>query len=1014
MKRSARELAELSQLLDAALELPPDARSTWIEQLPAAHDALKPALRKMLAEQAASNSTYTLGDVGRQVQAAMQGAVSSGDALVFKQGAHVGPYELIRELGRGGMGTVWLARRTEGLTRRVVALKLPHPGMLHAEFAARMGRERDILEGLAHPNIARLYDAGITPAGQPYLALEYIEGVPIDVYCETKRLGVRERIRLFTQVLQAIQHAHSHLVIHRDLKPANILVTDAGNAMVLDFGIAKLTVEGATAETALTQFGGRALTPDYASPEQIAGAPLTTASDVYSLGVILYELVTGERPYKLARGSAAALEEAILAAHVRRPSQAVGDEAKAQARDSTSRKLAHALRGDLDTIVLTAMRVTLADRYRSVDAFSVDLAHFLDDRAIDARPESWWEAARRFVLRHKVAVGSAALVLLALTGGIAATTWQAAKARVSEQRARTSEQRAIAAAATSDAVKDFMIRIFQSNSLGQEESAKARQMNALQLLEAGANRVGEQFKDNPAVQRELLTVILRLLGESRSADYRKHALELIALLGKVPGSGLQRGEIYNELAVMEQGKHAQASSDFAKAGLDAVGPPIDLAHRKVRASLTAAYGTAKKQLGDNDGSVALFLEAEKLFADGLSNTAEYGHLLSELGWLEIRRDRIEAAVDYFERAMVAFRADPTTYQRSLAQGHGDLSAAYSLRKRFPEAERELKLAAELFLKDYGPDDPETALANARAAKTVYQQNRYGEAVALLKPAIQVLEKPSPNMVHDYLVSAAEYLADALIQSGNLREAEPAVRKAIAVANQDAQPYQINPNFEAAELDVMRGRYPAAESAGRRALKLVAEVYGPGSSKVRRANIRLGRVLLAMGKLDEADALFTTAMQADAVNAAVFDSSWTAASVQRARVLIARGQATQALPPLTDALQKYQAQAANTRDVNDEVELQLELGRALTASERAAEALPHLDRALALRQTQYVFSPRLAEAQVALADGKLRLGDVDAGRALLAKAKAIHAANRELGSQYQKPLADLQHALAATS
>jgi serine/threonine protein kinase/tetratricopeptide (TPR) repeat protein len=1006
LKRDASEIAELSRLIDAALELAPEERSTWVEQLGPTHDTFKPALRKLLAMQPAGNNTYTLSDVSRQVHAAMEGAVSATEALEFKDGARVGPYELVRELGRGGMGTVWLARRTEGLTRRVVALKLPHPGMLHAEFAARMGRERDILESLAHPNIARLYDAGVTPAGQPYLALEYIEGVPINVYCDQKRLPLRERIRLFAQVLLAIQHAHSHLVIHRDLKPANILVTDAGVAVVLDFGIAKLTVEGATAETALTQFGGRALTPDYASPEQIAGAPLATTSDVYSLGVILYELVTGERPYKLARGSPAALEEAILAADVRRPSQATTDPAKAEARDSSPRKLARTLRGDLDTIVLTAMRVSLSDRYRSVDALAVDIEHYLEGRAINARPESWWEASGRFVRRHKLAVGSATLVVLLLVGGIGATTWQAA-------RAQASEQRAIAAAATSDAVKDFMIRIFQTNTLKQGEAAAARQMNALQLLENAANKLETQFKGNAAVHRELLTVILRLLGESRSADYEKHALELIALLKNVPGSEVEQGDIYNELSIGAQGKDIQASMDYAQTGLKVLGTSTDAPHRKVRGVMLYALSTAKMQMGDIAGATPPLLEAEKLLADGFSQTAEYGHVLSNLGWMEMRNENTAAAVDLFERGMRAYLADPTSYQRTIAQGHSDLSIGYTMRKRYADAERELKQAAELFRKDYGPDDPETASATASVAKALAQQNRFDEAIAMLRLAIQILEKPSPNAVPDYLVAAHEYLADALVQSGRLTEAEPIVRRVVELASKGRPTSQVAPMLIAADYDATRGRNASAEKNARSALALAEQVFGPTSKRAYRVRNRLGRVLVVAGKVDEADALFTANLKDDAANAKALDSPWTAASVQHAKVLILRGQAAQAVPTLTDVLKRHLAQPANQQDLNDEFEYQFALGRALHAAGRSKEALSHLERALVLRQTQYAFSPKLAEAEVVLADCKLSLGDAEASRGLLAKAKTIHAANHELGDQYRRPLRELSTRLAST-
>jgi serine/threonine-protein kinase len=1006
LKRSAAEIAELSRLLDAALELPPEQRPTWIEQLPSDHDTLKPALRKLLAMPPAGNNTYTLSDVSQQVHLAMQGAAGAAEALEFKEGARVGPYELIRELGRGGMGTVWLARRTEGLTRRTVALKLPHPGMLHAEFAARMARERDILESLAHPNIARLYDAGVTPAGQPYLALEYVEGVPLNVFCDNKRLGVRERLALFAQVLQAIQHAHSNLVIHRDLKPANILVTETGTAMVLDFGIAKLTVEGSTAETALTQFGGRALTPDYASPEQIAGQPLTTASDVYSLAVILYELLTGERPYKLTRGSAAALEEAILAADVRRPSQAASDEAKAELRATSANKLSRTLRGDLDTIVLTVMRAKLAERYRTVDAFAQDLERYQSGLAISARPESWWEGTWRFVARHKLAVGSGAVVVLALAGGIAATSWQAAKARASEQKA-------IAAAATSDAAKDFLIRLFQTNTLQQAEAAKAREMNALQLLEAGADRLAAQFKDNPAVHRELLTVIVRMLGESRSAEYTRHTKELITLLEKFPDTDVERVNLYNELSITEQGKNPQASLDYAQAGLKILAPTNDPPHRKARAAMLFAISVGKQQLGDIEGAQAPLLEAKKLYEDGFTDTAEYGHVLGNLGWMEMRKENTAAAVDLFERAMRAYQADPTSFKRTLAQGHGELSIGYTMRKQYALAEQQLRQAAELFREDYGDEDPETALATARAAKAVAQQNRYDEAIAMLRPAIVILEKPSANAIPDYLVAANEYLSDTLVAAGRLDEAEPVIKRANELASQGAPAAQIPPLLAAADYDAMRGRNASAEKHARAAVALAEKSFGPTSKRTYRSRNRLGRVLVSAGKLDEADALFTGNLQADAASAGALDSPWMAANVQHAKVLILRGKAAEAVPTLTEVLEKQLAVPAQQQDPNDEIEYRFALGRALQAAGRSQEALPHLERVLELRQTQFARSPKLAEAQIALADCQLSLGDAAASRALFTKAKAIHAANRELSDFYRKPLRELERKLAGT-
>ena len=234
------------------------------------------------------------------------------------------------------MGVVWLAERADGEVKRPVALKLPIISLHNRTLADRFARERDILAQLTHPRIARLYDAGVTDRGQPYLALEYVEGEKITSYCDTRRLGVKPRLQLFLQVLRAAQYAHTNLIVHRDLKPANILVTKEGDVRLLDFGIAKLLTEGEANETELTRVGGRALTPDYASPEQIAGSTVTTASDVYSLGVVLYELLTGGRPYKLKRDTRSGLEDAILAAEPARPSQAAAGETAAQARGVTA------------------------------------------------------------------------------------------------------------------------------------------------------------------------------------------------------------------------------------------------------------------------------------------------------------------------------------------------------------------------------------------------------------------------------------------------------------------------------------------------------------------------------------------------------------------------------------------------------------------------------------------------------------------------------------------------------
>ena len=325
-------------------------------------------------------------------------------AAALQSGSVVGIYRLVREIGHGGMSTVWLAMRTDELTTRPVALKLLHMHLQRARFADRFAGERDILANLTHPNIAHLYDAGISPQGQPFLAMEFVAGETITQYCESHRLGIDERLGLFLQVLAAVAYAHSQSIIHRDLKPSNILVREGDQVVLLDFGIAKLLVEGTAAETDLTRQAGAMLTPEYASPEQIKGEPLGPATDVYSLGVVLYELLSGRRPYAQANSTRRDLEDAVLWADPRRPSEAVASTMPSEGGSVAPEDLRRALRGDLDVIVLKALHKQPEHRYPTVNAFAEDIRRHLRHGAIRAaRTRS--DSARTFTSRHRRLAG---------------------------------------------------------------------------------------------------------------------------------------------------------------------------------------------------------------------------------------------------------------------------------------------------------------------------------------------------------------------------------------------------------------------------------------------------------------------------------------------------------------------------------------------------------------------------------------------------------------------------------
>jgi len=417
MRPSASQIALMSRLLDEALPLDEAGRRRWLATLPAEYTDLLDPLRQALLPE------FYQSPGGKNFATFLETADEQGgraEPTGLKPGDRVGPYELMRLLGAGGMAEVWLAKRADGAFNREVALKLPSLTRVRHDLEQRFFRERDILASLEHPHIARLYDAGVDPQGLPYLSMEYVQGELLTDWCDAQRLEIRARLRLFLQVLEAVQYAHERQVIHRDLKPSNILVTKAGQVRLLDFGVATLLDHGEVADkTPLTTVYGHALTPIYSSPELIRGDPLTAKSDIYSLGVVLFELLTGDRPYRLNAGaSRAILEQAIAAAEVRKPSTQIVQEAWG-ARGVTHEQLTRQLRGDVDRIVLKSLEKDPQARYASAAAMADDVQRYLDGKPISAQPPRLSYRFGKFLRRNRtvVSVGAgAALLVLAMVG----------------------------------------------------------------------------------------------------------------------------------------------------------------------------------------------------------------------------------------------------------------------------------------------------------------------------------------------------------------------------------------------------------------------------------------------------------------------------------------------------------------------------------------------------------------------------------------------------------------------
>ncbi len=504
----------LQKIFAEAADLPADKQKQFVADACGGDEALRLELVGMLQ----CDADPTGGPLTNALDAAID--ATSTDRRQALIGTVVGSYRLVSVLGHGGAGSVYLAERSDRQYSAQVAVKIVESAALHPDMKLRFRAERQILASLNHPNIARLVDAGETENNLPFLVMEYVHGEPVDRYCDKRELGLAARLELFMEICAAVQYAHQSLVVHRDLKPANILVTGDGVPKLLDFGIAKLmdTSPVVTQAIALTRMNDRLLTPEYASPEQILGRPVTTVSDVYSLGVVLYELLTGRRPYSVAATSQLELERSICVTDPPRPSAVVrrtvdgldtpGVTAAslAASRSLSPEKLERQLVGDIDAIVMRALRKEAVHRYGSVEQFAADLRRYLANEPVVARQGNWAYYSQRFVRRHAFGVAASATGIAFLTAFAVMTSIQANRIAAERDRATQEGQRA-------EQVSNFMLDVFAA---ADPFVSQGKEVTARELLDQASRRISGDLNQQPEVRARLLEAIGTIVSAARA------------------------------------------------------------------------------------------------------------------------------------------------------------------------------------------------------------------------------------------------------------------------------------------------------------------------------------------------------------------------------------------------------------------------------------------------------------------------------------------------------------------
>ncbi len=822
----AERWQRLSPLLDVLLELGAEARAAQLQILRVQEPELAEDLEKLLALEDDS------GDFMAEPLLDKPGQPQTGTL--------VGPYRMESVLGEGGMGMVWLASRADGLYERKVALKLLRPGLADPNLRLRFSREREILARLAHPNIARLLDAGIGSEGQPYLALEYVQGIPITDYCQAHGLSVDTRLKLFLQVCDAVTHAHANLIVHRDLKPSNILVTPTGEVRLLDFGIAKLLDDNEPVPVH-PRTEVRSFTLHYAAPEQVRGELVTTMTDVYSLGVVLYELLAGTKPYRLRRQTDAEWEQAILAVEPLKPSLA--------AQRSTdggpvhnARRQARRLSGDLDNIALKALAKLPEHRYASVEALSQDLQRHLQGRPVLARPQSLSYRVHKYVSRHRWGLAVGALITSVLMLALAASVWQSRQAMRETARAQ--------------AMQDFVIGLFDNAGVAQQGNI----FDARKLLLAGERRGERELADQPLARAELLGVIARLrigLG-----DYQE-ALALLERQGALLAQTNSASVGLRLEAVTQRGRTLRLL-DRTKECLQVMAPfeslvPGISAQPAQQADFLSQYGRCRRLMGERQTAQQLYERSIALRRE-LKDETGVAENLYDLALIENDLGRTDHALAGYDAALKHLRKHVGLRNALAVEVEVSRGRLFRARGNTELARASFRQALVIAEEVHGPQHPVTLTIRRLLVAIQVDQEHYVAAEQQIEPLYRMtLNALGPN--HRETGLALNTRGVIAFELGRMDQAIADVAEAVRIWRGAAGSQNLNGGLFNYGM-VLHGarRDDEALQALMESRELRAKQYGASDSSVGEADRMIGEILASQGKLDQATVYFDRAVK----------------------------------------------------------------------------------------------------------------------------------------------------------